>query len=233
MQHTLIAHGLYSEHLKPLSDGLLADPEAGAAFHRLAERAANEGFDLRAASTFRDYDRQAHIVNEKWLGHRAVGNDAGDILQREALSDSQWLEAILRFSALPGTSRHHWGTDMDIWDAAAVGDGYRLSLTAAEYGSGGVFEEVTQWLDARMAADDAEGFFKPYDQDRGGIAPEPWHISYRPVAEQYTTRVSLESLMPLWSGSPDARGNAHQPLAMLSVLAPIAASVLARYVNID
>ena len=57
MQHTLIAHGLYSGHLEPLSDGLLADPEAGAAFHRLAERAANEGFDLRAASTFRDYDR--------------------------------------------------------------------------------------------------------------------------------------------------------------------------------
>ena len=122
---------------------------------------------------------------------------------------------------------------MDIWDAAAVGDGYRLSLTAAEYGSGGVFEEVTHWLDARMAADDAEGFFKPYDQDRGGIAPEPWHISYRPVAEQYTTRVSLESLMPLWSGSPDARGNVHQPLLMLSVLAPIAATVLARYVHID
>ena len=126
------------EHLKPLSDGLLADPEAGAAFHRLAKRAANEGFDLRAASAFRDYDRQAHIVNEKWLGHRAVGNDVGDVLQRKALSDSQWLEAILRFSALPGTSRHHWGTDMDIWDAAAVGDGYRLSLTAAEYGSGGI-----------------------------------------------------------------------------------------------
>jgi LAS superfamily LD-carboxypeptidase LdcB len=84
-----------------------------------------------------------------------------------------------------------------------------------------------------MAADDAEGFFKPYDQDRGGIAPEPWHISYRPVAAQYATRVSLESLMPLWSGSPDVRGNAHQPLAMLSVLAPIAATVLARYVYID
>jgi LAS superfamily LD-carboxypeptidase LdcB len=122
---------------------------------------------------------------------------------------------------------------MDIWDAAAVGDGYRLSLTAAEYGSGGVFEEVTQWLDARMAADDAEGFFKPYDRDRGGIAPEPWHISFRPVAEQYANRVSLEWLMPLWSGSPDAQGTVHQPLAMLSVLAPVAATVLARYVYSD
>ena len=233
MQHTLIAHGLYSEHLEPLSDGLLADPEAGAAFHRLAERAANEGFDLRAASTFRDYDRQAHIVNEKWLGHRAVGNDAGDALQREALSDSQWLEAILRFSALPGTSRHHWGTDMDIWDAAAVGDGYRLSLTATEYGPGGVFEGVTQWLDARMAADDAEGFFKPYDRDRGGVAPEPWHISYRPVASDYPALVALGSLMPLWTGSPDIKGEAHEPLEMLSVLSPIGRDVIERYVVID
>ena len=174
MQHTLITHGLYSEHLRPLSAGLLADPEASAAFHRLAKRAAYEGFDLRAASAFRDYDRQAHIVNEKWLGHRAVGSDAGDVLQREALSDLQWLDAILRFSALPGTSRHHWGTDMDIWDAAAVDDGFRLSLTAAEYGPGGVFEGMTQWLDARYprALFEVHLGFRKLNADMGEIDSE-------------------------------------------------------------
>ena len=233
MQHSLIAHGLYSKDFTPLPNGLLADPKAAEAFLKLSKRAAIEGFDLLTASAFRDYDRQTDIVNEKWLGRRAVSNDEGDVLDREAFSDSQWLEAILRFSALPGASRHHWGTDLDIWDAAAVDEGYRLSLTPAEYGAGGIFDEMTQWLDACIAADNAEGFFKPYDQDRGGIAPEPWHISYRPVAEQYLTLVSIESLMPLWSGSPDALGDAHEPLAMLGVLSPIVEAVMARYVYID
>ena len=230
MQHALIAHGLYSEHLKPLSNGLLADPEAGAAFHRLAKRAANEGFDLRAASAFRDYDRQAHIVNEKWLGHRAVGNDAGDVLQREALSDSQWLEAILRFSALPGTSRHHWGTDMDIWDAAAVNNAYRPMLSPAEYGGDGVFANLTAWLDERIAADDAEGFYKPYAIDRGGVAPEAWHISYRPVAMTYQDLVTPDMLLSLWRGEPDPSGVRHEPLAMLSAVESEVGELLARFV---
>ena len=97
-------------------------------------------------------------------------------------------------SALPGTSRHHWGTDMDIWDAAAGGDGYRLSLTAAGMAQG-VFEDVTHWLDARTAADDAEGFFNPTIRTEEASRPNPG-ISYRPVAPICDPRLS-ESLMPL------------------------------------
>ena len=233
MQRALIAHGLHAESYTLLSEGLLADPEASTAFLKLSKRAAKAGVDMRIASAFRSYDRQARILNEKWLGHRGVVNDQGDSLDRSMLSDAQWLEAILRFSALPGTSRHHWGTDLDIWDAAAVDSHYKLSLTGAEYGPGGVFEEMTHWLDARIVADDAEGFFKPYDQDRGGVAPEPWHISYRPVASRYPAQVSLRSLMPLWTGLPDTVGDAHEPLAMLSVLSPLAEGVMRRYVVID
>ena len=233
MHRALIAHGLSAESFTLLSEGVLVDSEAGKAFLKLSKRAAKAGFDMRIASAFRSYDRQTRIINEKWLGQRVVLNDQGDSLDRSVLTDAQWLEAILRFSALPGTSRHHWGTDLDIWDAAAVDPDYRLSLTSAEYGPGGVFEEMTQWLDARIAADDAEGFFKPYDRDRGGVAPEPWHISYRPVAGNYPALVALESLMPLWTGSPDIKGEAHEPLEMLSVLSPIGGDVIERYVLID
>ena len=233
MHRALIAHGLSAESFTLLSEGVLVDSEAGKAFLKLSKRAAKAGFDMRIASAFRSYDRQTRIINEKWLGQRVVLNDQGDSLDRSVLTDAQWLEAILRFSALPGTSRHHWGTDLDIWDAAAVDPDYRLSLTGAEYGPGGVFEEMTQWLDARIAADDAEGFFKPYDRDRGGVAPEPWHISYRPVASDYPALVALGSLMPLWTGSPDIKGEAHEPLEMLSVLSPIGGDVIERYVVID
>lgn len=233
MHRALIAHGLSAESFTLLSEGVLVDSEASKAFLKLSKRAAKAGFDMRIASAFRSYDRQTRIINEKWLGQRVVLNDQGDRLDRSLLTDAQWLEAILRFSALPGTSRHHWGTDLDIWDAAAVDPDYTLSLTGAEYGPGGVFEEMTQWLDARIAADDAEGFFKPYDRDRGGVAPEPWHISYRPVASDYPALVALGSLMPLWTGSPDIKGEAHEPLEMLSVLSPIGGDVIERYVVID
>ena len=233
MHRALIAHGLSAESFTLLSEGVLVDSEASKAFLKLSKRAAKSGFYMRISSAFRSYDRQTRIINEKWLGQRVVLNDQGDRLDRSVLTDAQWLDAILRFSALPGTSRHHWGTDLDIWDAAAVDPNYTLSLTGAEYGPGGVFEEMTQWLDARIAADDAEGFFKPYDRDRGGVAPEPWHISYRPVASDYPALVALGSLMPLWTGSPDIKGEAHEPLEMLSVLSPIGGDVIERYVVID
>ena len=158
---------------------------AASAFTALSRRASTAGFDLRVASAFRGYTRQLDIVNAKWLGHRPVQDEKGVDLHRAALSDSDWLAAILRFSALPGTSRHHWGTDFDIWDRSAAPADYRPQLISSEYQPDGVFAEMSAWLDDQIAADNAEGFYKPYDVDRGGVAPEPWHISYRPVAQGY------------------------------------------------
>jgi hypothetical protein len=66
-------------------------------------------------------------------------------------------------------------------DANAVPAGYRLKVVPAEYAAGGPFAKLTTWLDARMHA---FGFFRPYATDRGGVSPEPWHLSYAPVAER-------------------------------------------------
>lgn len=231
MPTSLIALGLSTNHLVSVTDGIQVETNTAAAFQVLAERAAGEGYDLRIASAFRGYDRQVRIVNDKWRGLRSVTDADGQILERTSQTDGAWLSTILRFSALPGTSRHHWGTDLDIWDAAAVSEGYRLGLSPAEYEVGGPFSEMTRWLDERMQADDAEGFFKPYAVDRGGVAPEAWHISYRPVARQYPYPESLEALMSLWRGEPDELGIAHEPLAMLEVIEPQAESLLARFVQ--
>ena len=195
-------------------------------------RAGERGLTLRVASAFRDYDRQVRIINEKWTGARPVTDGEGRLLERTQYTDDDWLNLILRFSALPGTSRHHWGTDLDIWDASAVGADYRPLLSPSEYGPSGPFFEMTRWLDELMVADDAEGFFKPYAEDRGGIAPEPWHISYRPVAIKYQERVAPELLMPLWRGEADARGNVHEPLAMLEVIEPQMDHLMERFVAV-
>ena len=82
MNETLIALGLFRDHLVSISPGLLADPDASRAFTALSRRAASEGFDLRPASAFRDYDRQAQIVNEKWSGNRPVHRNVKIVLSQ-------------------------------------------------------------------------------------------------------------------------------------------------------
>ncbi len=230
MEDASVLLGIRSGHLVALQASFLAEPGTASAFERLARRAATAGFDLRVASAFRDYDRQTTIINEKWRGARAVHNEAGLPLTRDAMSDLSWLEAILRFSALPGTSRHHWGTDLDIWDAAAVPPTYRPSLEPSEYERDGVFADMTVWLDELIAADNAEGFYKPYDTDCGGVAPEAWHISYRPAAAPLQKAQCVDFCWPLWRGEPDPQGNSHETLAMLDLLESHADALFSRFV---
>ena len=232
MPQSLIAFGLSEEHLVSIAPDLRAERETATAFQTLGRRAAERGFEFRIASAFRDYDRQVRIINDKWTGARPVTDEEGRLLERTQYDDQEWLNLILRFSALPGTSRHHWGTDIDIWDASTVDEDYRLQLAPSEYGPSGPFFEMTRWLDELMAADDAEGFYKPYAEDRGGIAPEPWHISYRPAAMKYQERVVPELLMPLWRGEADAYGKVHEPLAMLEVIEPQVDHLMERFVAV-
>ena len=232
MQQSLIAFGLSEEHLVSIAPDLRAERETATAFQILGRRAAERGFELHIASAFRGYDRQVRIINDKWTGARPVTDGKGRLLERTQYDDQEWLNLILRFSALPGTSRHHWGTDLDIWDASAVDEEYRVQLAPSEYGTSGPFFEMTRWLDELMAAGDAEGFFKPYVEDRGGIAPEAWHISYRPAALRYQDTFSLESLIPLWRGEADACGNVHEPLAMLEVIEPQVDHLMERFVAV-
>ena len=128
MQQSLIAFGLSEEHLVSIAPDLRAERETATAFQTLGRRAAERGFEFRIASAFRDYDRQVHIINDKWTGARPVTDGDGRLLERTQYDDQEWLNLILRFSALPGTSRHHWGTDLDIWDASTVDEDYRLQL---------------------------------------------------------------------------------------------------------
>jgi LAS superfamily LD-carboxypeptidase LdcB len=149
-------------------------------FLTLRASAAAGGIDLVAISSFRDFDRQLAIWNGKFRGERPMQDRSGQPLETSALSTAQRVQAILWWSALPGASRHHWGTDFDVVDAAAMPPGYHLRLVPEEYLPGGPFARLSRWLDRHMHA---FGFFRPYTRDRGGVLPEPWHLSYAPVAE--------------------------------------------------
>ena len=157
----------------------------------LREDARAAGIDLQVVSAFRDFNRQLAIWSAKFNGERPLLDAAGRALKHADLYESALIDAILIWSALPGASRHHWGSDIDVIDAAALPEGERPRLTPAEFAPGGWFERLGGWLDSNMAR---FGFFRPYTLDRGGVQPEPWHLSYAPVSVPALEVLSLDVL---------------------------------------
>jgi LAS superfamily LD-carboxypeptidase LdcB len=158
----------------------------------LREAALQDGIDLRIVSSFRAFDRQTAIWNAKFNGERRLLDRENREINRAMLDDREVIDAILLWSALPGASRHHWGTDVDVIDSAALSDGYVPQLVQHEFSAGGVFAGLGAWLQDNLARFD---FFRPYTTDRGGVMPEPWHLSYAPVAVQAFGELTLEILL--------------------------------------
>lgn len=163
--------------------------EAVEAFSYLKQVAAKEGFNLTLASGFRCFSRQLAIWNAKALGHRPILSSFGEALNPKLMTPSETIYAILRWSALPGASRHHWGCEADVFDSAALEAGEKLQLTLEECEPGGVFGGMHRWLDSWLPGSD---FYRPYAKDTGGVSPEPWHISYRPISSRYASAMSSE-----------------------------------------
>jgi LAS superfamily LD-carboxypeptidase LdcB len=172
--------------------------EAVVSFLAMRDAAASDGIDLIARSSFRDFDTQVLIWNRKWQGERPIFDRLGRELDRAKLADPDVVDAILCWSAVPGGSRHHWGSDVDVIDAAAVPSGYSVQLVPEEYASDGIFAKLSTWLEANMKS---FGFFRPYRTDRGGVSPEPWHLSYAPVSLPALEELSLSMLRQVIEGS--------------------------------
>lgn len=191
-------------HLADEIDGCRLQTEVAVAFRALQGKARRSGFDLRVASGFRSFQRQLDIWNGKLCGTRTVHDDNGHRVPLEELTSEEILHAVLRYSALPGASRHHWGTDLDVYDAKALAPGQNVTLEPAEVCPGGVFDPLHCWLDDRISAGDANGFFRPYQSDCGGIAPERWHLSYAPLAKEYVAQLQPALLRRCWHRLPSS-----------------------------
>lgn len=161
------------------------------AFLRLQQAANQAGFDLQIASAFRSFERQLLIWNNKFKGSRPLLDSNSQPLDAGQLSDLEKIHAIMRWSALPGASRHHWGTDIDIYAANCLPGGTRLQLEPWEYNQGGHQAAFSTWLNEHIAQ---FGFYLPYAEDRNGVAIEPWHISYYPVSQPLLTQLTPELL---------------------------------------
>lgn len=144
-----------------------------AAFEKMHDAAALDSVQLLIISATRNFNRQKSIWEAKWTGARLL---EGKENAPKVYPDSKGRAlAILRWSSMPGTSRHHWGTDMDI--NKLNNPYFEKTRGLAEY----------KWLQAHAIEYD---FGQPYspkgEGKRSGYNEEKWHWSYLPVARQLT-----------------------------------------------
>ncbi|MGL5429835.1 MAG: M15 family metallopeptidase [Vibrio sp.] len=151
----------------------------------LKQAAAQAGFNLCIASGFRSFEQQLAIWDQKMTGQRPILDQQSQPLNVSAISEADKVLAILHWSALPGASRHHWGTDFDVYDRDALPSNTRLLLEPWEYLTGHQ-SQFWQWLTSHLSQ---FGFFFPY-QDGQGVGFEPWHISHRATAQQCLSEFS-------------------------------------------
>ncbi len=148
------------------------------------------GADMQIISSFRNYERQTIIWNEKLQGIRKVFDDNENIVNKNDYPTLEYLHKVMRFSAIPGASRHHWGTDLDIYDANQINK-KDVQLTASECNSGGPCYKLHTFLDELITGHNSFGFFRPYEKDLGGVAVEKWHLSYAPIAQEFFEKYDL------------------------------------------
>ncbi len=138
------------------------------AFSKMHEAAKKEGIKLIIRSATRNFDSQKNIWERKWNG---ITKLEGNIDATTISNEVERALAILRYSSMPGTSRHHWGTDID------------LNAFHNAYFEKGEGLQIYQWL--KKHAHDF-GFCQPYTEKGvkrpAGYQEEKWHWSYLPVA---------------------------------------------------
>lgn len=183
--------GVEDNHIafSPFKQGL--HKEVVEPWQALVDEAKLAGFELAIASSFRSFERQLAIWNRKMSGELILKDIDGNEVNIESLSQAKLIQTIMVFSALPGASRHHWGTEIDFYSPSLLSDDQSLQLESWEYQQSGPFAQLTTWLKNNAAR---FGFYFPYDTFRGGVAAEPWHLSYAPLSSQFTKQLNPKAL---------------------------------------
>lgn len=193
--------------------GCILHPAAANALLVLRSAALQDGIDVQVVSGFRDFEQQLAIWNGKFSGARALLSPHNRPLQAAELGEAERVAAILVWSALPGASRHHWGSDCDVIDRSALEAGARVELLGTDYLPGGRYARLSSWLSGHAHH---YGFFRPYDRDRGGVQPEPWHLSFAPVAGPALAAMSVDLLTEALSNAAlDGRATVEAQLPRL------------------
>lgn len=143
------------------------------AYEKMRIAALQENITIEVVSAFRTYTHQQRIWNNKFKKFTAAG-----------LSDSLAVKKILEYSTIPGTSRHHWGTDIDIVQKKNYT--VKKQLLTSNFSKTGPFIELKKWLDVNAIK---FGFKIVYTDEpsRKGFKYEPWHFTYYPTSSKMLT----------------------------------------------
>ena len=189
-----ILTGRDSSHLVKLDDNKLIHPTVLKQFQKLKDLAQKEiGANIEVISSYRNFENQVRIWNLKASGERDLFDIEENKLDFKSLNNSELLKAILLWSAIPGGSRHHWGTDIDIFDASKI-QMKDVKLLHSECTPDGVCGDLHQWIDQKIKDNKSYGFFRPYETSRNntGVGQEKWHLSYSPISSDYLKAYSYE-----------------------------------------
>ena len=135
-----------------------------ASFIKMRKAAEKDGISLTIVSGTRTFYAQKNIWERKYKNYK-----------KEGLTDKEIIQKIMLWSSMPSTSRHHWGTDIDINGFDKYFDGTNEKANR-EY----------KWLTKNAPK---FGFCQVYSEKKiggrlTGYNEEKWHWSYMPIANQ-------------------------------------------------
>ena len=159
---------LGQKKFKQYKDTIPLVKKAGKAFEKMRNAARKDGIQIEIVSGYRSYERQKAIWNRKFKANQAAG-----------FSDQENINKIIEYSTLPGTSRHHWGTEVDLIDGSVPKKGD--VLVAEKFEENSPYSVLKKWMDLNA---NSFGFYLPYtnNPNRKGFYYEPWHYSYAPLS---------------------------------------------------
>jgi len=140
------------------------EKQTAVSFKKMKSAAEKDGINLIIVSGARNYYSQKSIWERKFKNNQSRG-----------LNPLENARKILRYSSMPSTSRHHWGTDIDI-----------NSLEPSYFESGRGKREY-DWLvnnAGRFGFCQVYTNFKKKDRNSGYLN-EAWHWSYIPKSKIY------------------------------------------------
>ena len=137
------------------------------------DTAKSAGIDLQIRSAARNFKYQKGIWERKWRGDTKIENGKDASVAYPKPVDRA--RKILLYSSMPGTSRHHWGTDIDL---------NQFNNEWFQKGQGAI---LYNWLVENAGR---FGFCQPYTKKDNlrpnGYEEERWHWTYMPVAQKLT-----------------------------------------------
>lgn len=184
--------GLCNTHLISVGNQHFLHHKIAGAFYSMRNAAITDGVDMQICSSFRSFDKQLSIWNRKWTGELPLYTLQNTLLSANDLSAHEKIHAIMLWSALPGASRHHWGTDFDVYDKQAVlAQQHNLELIPSEYEGSGPCAKLSNWIKQNA---ESYGFYLPYAKYVGGVAKEPWHMSNKEEAQHIQSHFQQDEL---------------------------------------